>query len=108
MIQAIKLNVVNLKDAKEMARYRSTAYFVTTIRNEAVKRFEDGTIPVYRRYDIITTLDSFVYTMNQHFAYQRMYEQTKKSIYKESARTYMDDAKWAYERLRFALRNSTN
>lgn len=93
MIQAIKLNVVNLKDAKEMARYRSTAYFVTTIRNEAVKRFEDGTIPVYRRYDIITTLDSFVYTMNQHFAYQRMYEQTKKSIYKESARTYMDDAK---------------
>lgn len=93
MIQAIQLNNVSLRDSKEMSRYRSTTHLVTGIKDEAVKRFGDGTIPVYRRYDIITSLDSFVYAMNQHFAYQKMYEQKKKSIYQESARTYMDEAK---------------
>lgn len=93
MIRDITLNTVNLKDGKEMKRYNSTAYFVASIKNEAVNRFESGEIPLYRRYDIITSLDSFVYTMNQYFLYQKRYEQNKKSVYKESARSYLEDAK---------------
>lgn len=93
IIRDITLNVVSLKDGKEMKRYNSTAYFVASIKNEAVNRFESGEIPLYRRYDIITSLDSFVYTMNQYFLYQKRYEQSKKNVYKESARSYLEDAK---------------
>ena len=93
MIQEITLSTVNLKDNKEIKRYNSTVYFLRTIKTEAVKRFNDGSIPLYRRYDIITTLDSFVYTMNQYFLYEQRYEQSKKNVFKESARSYLEDSK---------------
>lgn len=93
IIRDIYLNPVTLKDGKEMKRYNATAYFVTSIKNEAVIRFESGEIPLYRRYDIITHLDSFVYTMNQYFLYQKRYEQNRKDIYKETARDYLETAK---------------
>lgn len=93
MIQDIVLNPVTLKDSKEMTRYKNAEYFITSIKNEAVRRFDDGSIPLYRRYDIITSLDSFVYTMNQYFLYQKRYEQTKKNVYKETARTYLGESK---------------
>ncbi len=93
MIQDIQLNSITFVDSKEMKRYNNTVYFVSSIKTEAMKRFQDGTIPLYRRYDIITTLDSFVYTMNQYFLYQKKYEQTQKSVFKESARSYLEDSR---------------
>ena len=93
LIQEIGINALSLSDSREMRRYNSAVYFVTSIKREAVSRFNDGIIPLYRRYDIITHLDSFVYTMNQHFLYQKRYEQTKRNVYKESAQSYLDDSK---------------
>jgi hypothetical protein len=93
IIQDIALNIVALKDIKEMNRYKNTEYFITSIKSEAIKRFDDGSIPLYRRYDIITNLDSFVYIMNQYFLYQKRYEQTKKNVYKDSARMYLEESK---------------
>lgn len=106
MIREIVLNPVSFNDGKEQNRYNKTAAFVSAIENEAVTRFESGEIPLYRQYDIITNLDSFVYTMNQYFAYQKRYEQTRKNVYKESARSYLEDSKGAYARLKFSLKNS--
>lgn len=93
MVQDIALSPLVLKDTKEMKRYNSTAFFINSIKTEAVKRFQDGTIPLYRRYDIVTSLNTFTYTMNQYFLYQKIYEQTKKNAYKESARSYLEDSK---------------
>lgn len=93
MIQEIGLNSVNLRDANEMRRYNNTLYFITNIKNETIYRLSNRTIPLYRRYDIITSLDSFVYTMNQYFLYQKRYEQTGGNAYKETARYYLEDAK---------------
>lgn len=107
MIREIAINPVTFKDGKEQARFEKTRTFVSAIQNEAVIRFEDGTIPLYRQYDIITSLDGFAYTMNQYFLYQKRYEQTRKAVYKESARSYLEDSKGAYARLKFSLKNST-
>lgn len=107
IIEDITLQSISLKEAKEMKRYTSTRSFINSIKTEAVKRFNDGTIPLYRRYDIITSLDSFVYTMNQYFLYQSRYEQTKNTLYKNTARSYLDDSRWAYSRLRASLKKST-
>lgn len=107
IIQDIALNNISLSESKEMNRYKNTSYFITSIKNESINRFNGGTIPLYRRYDIITSLDSFVYTMNQYFLYQKRYEQTGKILYKEGARSYLEDSKWAYSRLKAALKKST-
>lgn len=93
MIQDITLNNISLSESKEINRYKNTSYFITSIKNEAINRFNGGTIPLYRRYDIITSLDSFVYTMNQYFLYQKRYELTGKILYKEGARSYLEDSK---------------
>lgn len=93
LIQDIRINNVSLRDKKEVKRHDSVAYFVTSIKEEAVKRFNDGTIPVYRRYDIITSLKSFTDTMNQYFMYRKMYEQTKRPEYAQSARDSLEETK---------------
>lgn len=93
IIQEIGLNNVNLRDANETRRYNNTLYFITNIKNETIYRLSNRTIPLYRRYDIITSLDSFAYTMNQYFLYQKRYEQTGGIAYKETARYYLEDAK---------------
>jgi hypothetical protein len=108
MLQDIVLTEVVLKDQKEMKRYTNTNLLITRIQEEAVKRFNDGKILQYRRYDIITSLDSFVYSMNQYFFYQKKYELAKKWVFKDSARSYLEDSKGAYSRLRSALKNSSN
>lgn len=107
ILQDIHLNAVHFRDSREVKRYNNTIYFVNNIKTEAVNRFDSGEIPLYRRYDIITNLDSFVYTMNQYFLYQKRYEQTKNAVYKENARYYLEDSKWAYNRLRASLKKST-
>ena len=93
VLQEIHLDSVSIKDSREIKRYNNTAYFIESIKTEAVARFEDGTIPLYRQYDIITNLDSFVYIMNQYFIYEQRYEKTRNNIYKESARSYLEDSK---------------
>lgn len=93
MIQDINLNYVFFNNYQENIRYNNTSYFLTSIRNEAISRFQDGTIPYYRQYDIITHLESFISTMNQYFLYQKRFEQTGKIIYKENAQGYLSDAK---------------
>jgi hypothetical protein len=93
MIQDIVLTHINLNESKEIARFNNTSYFITSIKNEAIDRYSNGSIPLYRMHDIITNLDSFVYNMNQYFSYQKKYEQTKKSIYKESAQSYLEDTR---------------
>lgn len=107
ILQGITLKPVALKDSVESKRYNSTAIFIFNIKTEAVKRFQDGTIPLYRRYDIVTSLDSFVYTMNQYFMYEQKYEQTKKVSFRDSARSYLQDSRWAYDRLKASLKKST-
>ncbi|OIP53629.1 hypothetical protein AUK10_02200 [Candidatus Gracilibacteria bacterium CG2_30_37_12] len=103
LIQEITLNYVSFNNYQENIRYNNTSYFLTSIKNEAIARFQDGTIPYYRRYDIITHLESFIYDMNQSFLYQKRYEQTGKAIYKENAQGYLSDAKGAYSRLKDTL-----
>ncbi len=93
MLQDIELHAIRFSSSKEVTRYNNTLSFINSIKTEAVKRFEDGSIPLYRRYDIITSLESFTYTMNQYFFYQSRYESTKKNVYKESARNYLEDSK---------------
>ncbi len=93
LLQEIELNAVSLRDSNEARRYNNTVYFISSIKDEALNRFDNRTIPLYRRYDIITSLDSFVYTMNQYFLYQKKYEQTRKTLYKETARYYLEDVK---------------
>ena len=108
ILQEITLNPVVLKDATESKRYNSTAIFVYNIKTEGAKRFQDGSIPLYRRYDIIKSLDSFVYTMNQYFLYQKRYEQTRKTSMRDSAKSYLQDSRWAYDRLKSSLKKSTD
>lgn len=93
MIQDIKLTYVSFNENKEKARFNNTSYFITNIKNEAMDRYSGGIISLYRMHDIITNLDSFVYDMNQYFSYQKKYEQTRVSIYKESAQSYLEDAR---------------
>lgn len=93
ILQEITIKPMTLKDYAEMKRYNSTAIFVESIKMEATRRFQDGSIPLYRRYDIITNLDSFVYTMNQYFMNQKRYEQTKKTTFRDSARSYLQDSR---------------
>ncbi|MDD2916944.1 MAG: hypothetical protein PHH70_03835 [Candidatus Gracilibacteria bacterium] len=107
MLQDIALNPVTFSDYTETKRYRNTSAFLFAIKTEAGKQFHNGSIPLYRRYDIITNLDSFVYTMNQYFFYQKKYEQTKKSVFKDSARSYLQDSRGTYDRLKASLKNST-
>ncbi|MDD5376782.1 MAG: hypothetical protein PHH16_01565 [Candidatus Gracilibacteria bacterium] len=107
MVEDIALNNITLKDSKEITRYNNTTYFIAGIKAEAVKRFNDGTISYYRQHDIITSLDSFVYTMNQYFSYEKRYEQTGNDAYKERARSYLEDSRGDYARLRAALKKST-
>ena len=106
MIQEIGLNRMTFRDSRETRRYNNTVFFITSIKNEAVTRFEEGSIPLYRRYDIITQLESFTYTMNQYFFYQKRYEDTRKNVYKESARSYLEDSRGDYARLKASLKNS--
>ena len=107
LLEEITLKPITLRGSAEVKRYKSTAILVSSIKTEAVKRFQDGTIPLYRRYDIVTSLDSFVYTMNQYFFYQQRYEQTKKASFRDSARSYLQDSRWAYDRLKASLKRST-
>lgn len=108
MIQDITLNYVSFNNYQEKIRYNNTSYFITSIKNETIARIQNGTISCYRWYDIITHLSSFTSTMNQYFFYQKRWEQTGDTIYKESAQNYLGDAKWAYSRLKDTLSKSAH
>lgn len=106
LIDQIVLKEYTFRSAAENTRYTNTLKFVAGVKDEAKRRFQDGTIPFYRQYDIIHDLDALVYSMNEYFFFKRQYERTNIAAYKEFAIGYLSDARWDYIRLKDTLKQS--
>lgn len=84
-IEAINIKTVSFSNNRENWRLESAKRFLDGVKAETLARIEDGSIPFYRQYDIIQSLSSLAYNMNQYFFYQKLSERTGKAIYKETA-----------------------
>ncbi len=84
-IEAINIRTVSFSNNRENWRLESAQRFLNGVKAEALTRIEDGDIPFYRQYDIIQSLSSLAYNMNQYFFYQKLSERTGKAIYKETS-----------------------
>ena len=106
LIDQINLTYYTFRSSAENTRFANTVRFVTEIKNETKRRSQDGTISLYRHYDIIHNLDALVHTMNQYFTFQKRYEQTRRSVYRDTALEYLNESRSDYERLRGTLMRS--
>lgn len=106
LLEEIKLTPVSFYNERTINQHSNTRYFIEGVKAEAIQRFENNTISLYRRYDIITHLESFTYDMNGYFLHQKRYEQTRNMLYKETALSYLEDSRGSYSRLKIALKNS--
>ncbi|MDP2103315.1 MAG: hypothetical protein Q8K26_00145 [Candidatus Gracilibacteria bacterium] len=106
LIEQISLTHYTFRSPAENARFANTTRFVTEIKNETKRRSQDGTISLYRRYDIIHDLDALVHSMNQYFTFQKHYEQTRRAVYRDAALEYLNESRSDYERLRGTLGRS--
>lgn len=108
LIDQINLTYRTFRDPTTNARFAATVRFVTSIKEETKRRSREGIISLYRRYDIIHDLDALVYSMNQYFAFQKRYEQTRWAAYREAALEYLGTSRSDYERLRGTLGRSSD
>lgn len=106
LLDQINLTYYTFRSPAENTRLANTARFVTSIKEETKRRSRDGIISLYRRYDIIHDLDALVHSMNQYFIFQKQYEQTYRTVYKNTALEYLAESRADYERLRGTLGRS--
>lgn len=99
-IDRISIGAYSFKNAANANSYRDSLYFLSKVKTEAFRRFEDGRISSYRFDDTVNELETLAYSLDNYFANLSSYEKTGSAFYKNLAMADLSDAQTSYARLK--------
>lgn len=99
-MEDLSIKKYSFKNAANAASYRDSLYFVSKVKNETIRRYEDGRISSYRFSDTTNELENLTYSLNQYFANLSDFERTGNHFYRELAMRNLSNAQTTYVRLK--------
>jgi hypothetical protein len=102
--QDISLANQRFAQAENATRYRESLYFVSRVKAESSRRYNDGRMGYYTFVDVTNELETLVFQLNSHFQNLSDFERTGNHFYRKLAIANLDASRTSYVRLKAITR----
>lgn len=99
-MENLTLGSYSFRNGNYASSYRDSLYFISSVKSEAVRRYEDGRISGYRYADTMNELENLVYSLENYYASLSSFERTGRRTYRDLAMANLVDARASYARLK--------